>query len=176
MRQIKSKCIVYRGVRRSETCNFSCKTLILVMLLNFNAKKLFSYDAENSSEDLSQKYARIVDGLMSLPLNIPGTKYHESKKEQEKMLAMLREVLEKRRSTSQNDRINEGDFLDQMIKDLDKEKFLNEDLVAHLIYGILLANSESVATLVALAFILLSEHPSVVEELIVNILIRSKIF
>ena len=92
------------------------------------------------------------------------------------MLAMLREVLEKRRSTSQNDRINEGDFLDQMIKDLDKEKFLNEDLVVHLIYGILLANSESVATLVALAFILLSEHPSVVEELIVSILIHSKIF
>ena len=26
------KCMVYGGVRRSETCNFSCKTLILVVL------------------------------------------------------------------------------------------------------------------------------------------------
>ena len=61
-----------------------------------------------------------------------------------------------------------GDILDHIIKDMETEKFLSEDFVVQLIFGILFAAYESVSTIVALAFKLLSDHPSVMEEMIVR--------
>ena len=48
------------------------------MVLNFSAKQIImSYDAENSSGSLSNAYTGIIEGLMSFPLNIPGTAYNK---------------------------------------------------------------------------------------------------
>ena len=47
------------------------------MLLGFTLKQMFGYDSEKSAEDLSEKVVDFVHGLMSLPLNIPGTTYHK---------------------------------------------------------------------------------------------------
>ena len=47
------------------------------MLSDFIAKKLFSYEAScDSSSKISDKLIRIGHGLMSFPLNVPGTTYH----------------------------------------------------------------------------------------------------
>lgn len=50
------------------------------MVFNFTAKIFLGYDSENSSEDLSEKFNNIIDCLMSIPLNIPGTAFHECMK------------------------------------------------------------------------------------------------
>lgn len=47
------------------------------MMLDFVAKLLFSYDSEKSSEKISEKFADFLQGLMSFPLNIPGTAFHK---------------------------------------------------------------------------------------------------
>ena len=47
------------------------------MVLDFSAKQIISYDAENSPESLSEAYSRIIDGFFTFPLNIPGTAYHQ---------------------------------------------------------------------------------------------------
>jgi hypothetical protein len=47
------------------------------MALNFGAKQMFSYDPEKSSIDLTEKYVNFSKGLLSFPLNIPGTTYHK---------------------------------------------------------------------------------------------------
>jgi hypothetical protein len=47
------------------------------MVLNFSAKQMISYDAEKSTENLSEKFAEVIEGLMSFPLNIPGTGYYK---------------------------------------------------------------------------------------------------
>ena len=47
------------------------------MISNLTAKKLISHDTENSSEDLMKNYADFMKGLISFPLNIPGTSYHK---------------------------------------------------------------------------------------------------
>ena len=47
------------------------------MVLDFSAKQILSYDAENSPESLSEAYSRIMNGFFSFPLNIPGTTYHQ---------------------------------------------------------------------------------------------------
>jgi len=51
--------------------------LPLQMVCDFTAKQLFGYDAENSSDKISEKFTKVIDAFMSLPLNIPGTTYHK---------------------------------------------------------------------------------------------------
>ncbi|XP_062078421.1 beta-amyrin 16-alpha-hydroxylase CYP87D16-like isoform X2 [Humulus lupulus] len=55
--------------------------------LEFGAKQIFSYDAESSPTSITEALSRILNGLLSFPLNIPGTAYHQSlKAEQEAIL------------------------------------------------------------------------------------------
>ncbi|KAF3434850.1 hypothetical protein FNV43_RR21937 [Rhamnella rubrinervis] len=133
-----------------------------VMFLNFSAKKMFSYDADTSPVDLGGRYSRIINGLMSFPLNIPGTAYHTCLKDQEKVTNMLREVVKDRRNSPER---NQSDLLGQMVNDMDKEEFLSDDFIVHLVFGSLFASFESVSAVVALALHLLSHHPSALQEL-----------
>lgn len=45
------------------------------MIYNFSVKKLFSFGESESSKKLKQSYVAFLDGLISFPLNIPGTAY-----------------------------------------------------------------------------------------------------
>lgn len=47
------------------------------MIFNLAAKKLISHDAETTSVNLRGNFAVFVKGLISFPLDIPGTAYHE---------------------------------------------------------------------------------------------------
>lgn len=51
----------------------------LQMVFNYIAKHMFGYDdSENTSEDkISEKFTKISEFLMSIPLNVPGTTYHK---------------------------------------------------------------------------------------------------
>jgi cytochrome P450 len=62
-----------------------------------------------------------------------------------------------------------GDFLDQIIADMDKEKFLTEDFTVNLIFGILFASFESISAALTLSLKLIGDHPSVLEELTVSL-------
>lgn len=46
------------------------------MTLNFGAEHMIGYNPENSSGNLSNKYASVIEGLMSFPINFPGTAYY----------------------------------------------------------------------------------------------------
>lgn len=47
------------------------------MIFDLTAKKLISYDPEKSSENLRENFVAFIQGLISFPLNIPGTAYHK---------------------------------------------------------------------------------------------------
>ncbi|KAJ4829735.1 hypothetical protein Tsubulata_020747, partial [Turnera subulata] len=139
------------------------------MVCDFTANQLFSYDAEASSlslDKLSENFTSVLDAFMSLPLNIPGTKFHKCLKDKEKVLNFLKNVLrEKMDSPPQLRGGGGGDFLDQVVADMDKEKFLTQDLVINMVFGILFASLESISGMLTLALKLLREHPSVMEAL-----------
>lgn len=46
------------------------------MTIEFVAKLLFGYDSNKSKERLGEKFSHISQGLLSFPLNIPGTTYY----------------------------------------------------------------------------------------------------
>lgn len=77
---------------------------------------------------------------------------------------MLRDLLNERQNSPE---MRTGDFLDMMMNDMEKEKFLSEDFAVQLIFGGLFATFDSVSSVITLAFKLLSEHPAVLEELMV---------
>ena len=87
---------------------------------------------------------------------------NQSKK---KVMSMLKDVLKERRTSPESHR---GDFLDQILKDTAKEKFLTEDFILRLIFGVLFGTFESISAIMALSFTKLSEHPSVLEGMIVS--------
>lgn len=47
------------------------------MIFDLTAKKLISYDQEKSSENLRENFVAFMEGLISFPLDIPGTAYHK---------------------------------------------------------------------------------------------------
>ena len=59
------------------------------------------------------------------------------------------------------------DLLDQVINDMDKEKFLSEDFIINVVFGLLFASFESISTALSLTLNLLAEHPAVLQELTV---------
>ncbi|KAF4357665.1 hypothetical protein F8388_007201 [Cannabis sativa] len=139
------------------------KRVASAMILEFSAKLVFSYDAETSPINITETYSRIINGFMSFPLNIPGTAYHQCQKDQNKVVSMLKDKLKERKNAPE---LNHGDLLDQICKDMEKEKFLSEDFIGQLLFGGLFATFESVSTVITLAFLLLPEHHSVLEEMI----------
>ncbi|GMN50081.1 hypothetical protein TIFTF001_019252 [Ficus carica] len=147
----------------STQASVEIKHAASVMVLDFSAKQIISYDAEKSPESLSDTYTKILKGFMSFPLNIPRTAYNQCLKDQKKTTAMFRDMLKERRASPET---NRGDFLDQISRDMDKETFLSEDFIVQLMFGGLFATFESISAVLALAFKLLSEHPADWEEMI----------
>lgn len=46
------------------------------MIINFTMSHLFGYDPVKYGEIKAEEFTHFFEGLMSLPLNIPGTTYH----------------------------------------------------------------------------------------------------
>lgn len=47
------------------------------MIFDLTAKKLIGYEPTKSSENLRENFTAFIRGLISFPLNIPGTAYYE---------------------------------------------------------------------------------------------------
>uniref|UniRef100_A0A2N9G587 Cytochrome P450 n=1 Tax=Fagus sylvatica TaxID=28930 RepID=A0A2N9G587_FAGSY len=111
---------------------------------------------------MSEKFTNTLGGFMSFPLNIPGTAYHKCLKDQKEALNRLRKIVKAKIISPEKHR---GDFLDQAINDMDKEKFLSEDFLVNLLFGLLFASFESVSAALSLTLKLLADHPAVLQEL-----------
>ncbi|KAL2936879.1 Cytochrome P450 87A3, partial [Bienertia sinuspersici] len=132
------------------------------MAIEFVAKQLFGYDSNQHKEKIGEKFTHISQGLFSLPLNIRGTTYHSCLKSQGEVMDMMRAYLKERLTSPETYR---GDFLDQALKDLNTEKFLTEDFILQIMFGLLFASSESTSMTLTLVLKFLSENPQVLQEL-----------
>uniref|UniRef100_A0A2N9HRC2 Cytochrome P450 n=1 Tax=Fagus sylvatica TaxID=28930 RepID=A0A2N9HRC2_FAGSY len=75
----------------SKLSSFEMKEKTLAMIFDFTAKELFSYDAEKSSENLGESFTNFLQGLISFPINIPGTAYHKCVQEEHEAILKNRE-------------------------------------------------------------------------------------
>ncbi|KAF6156869.1 hypothetical protein GIB67_000409 [Kingdonia uniflora] len=132
------------------------------MLFDFTMGQLFGYDPTKSSENLSKRFTNFMQGLFSIPFNIPGTSFHKCMKNQKVVLDMIRSTLKERRVSPEKRR---GDFLDDIMDDMKTHSFLTEDFIVHFIFAVTMASFEANSSALVSAIKFLTENPLVVKEL-----------
>lgn len=139
------------------------KEATATMIFDLTAKKLISYDQENSSENLRDNFVAFIQGLISFPLDIPGTAYHDCLQGRKRAMRMLKNLLQERRA---NPRKHESDFFDYMLEELQKEKtILTEEIALDLMFVLLFASFETTSLALTSAVKFLSDNPLVLNKL-----------
>ncbi|PIA49579.1 hypothetical protein AQUCO_01300399v1 [Aquilegia coerulea] len=135
------------------------------MIFDLTAKKLISYeyDPAKSSENLRENFVAFIHGLISFPLDIPGTAYHKCLQGRKKAMKMLKDMLEERRLMPER---CQEDFFDFVLIELKKEgTILTEEMALDLMFVLLFASFETTSLALTLAIKLLTDHPHVLKEL-----------
>ncbi|GMN33594.1 hypothetical protein TIFTF001_044815, partial [Ficus carica] len=132
------------------------------MIFKYFAKKLISYDETKASKKLKDNYNAFLDGLISFPLNIPGTAYHACLQGRKKAIKVIRDIFEGRKVSN----ANHGDYLDHLLEELKKEKpILNETMAINFVFLLLFTAYETTSSTITLAVKFISDNPEVLAEL-----------
>ncbi|PON62658.1 Cytochrome P450, E-class, group IV [Trema orientale] len=133
------------------------------MIFEYFAKKLISLDDLKATRNLRQNFSAFLDGLISFPLNIPGTAYHACLQGRKTAIKVIKAKFNERRASNKN----YGDFLDHLLEEVEKEDtFLSEDIAIDLVFVLLFATYETTSTAITLAVKFISDHPEVLAELV----------
>ncbi|GLJ36847.1 hypothetical protein SUGI_0743910 [Cryptomeria japonica] len=132
------------------------------IIFDFTAKKLISYDPSTDG-GLRRNFEAFIQGLISFPLDIPGTAYHRCLKGRSRAMDKLKKMLAKRR---ENPHLENADFFDHLISELNKQgTLLTEDIALDLIFVLLFASFETTSLAVTLALKFVTENPKALKEL-----------
>nr|KYP67257.1 Cytochrome P450 87A3 [Cajanus cajan] len=133
------------------------------MIFDLTAKKLISYDSSKSSDNLRDNFVAFIQGLISFPLDVPGTAYHKCLQGRKRAMNMLKNMLQERRGMHKKE---QTDFFDYVIEELKKEgTILTEAIALDLMFVLLFASFETTSLAITYAIKLLSDHPLVLKQL-----------
>eukprot|EP01018_Ginkgo_biloba_P004226 Gb_09009 [translate_table: standard] len=133
------------------------------IIFNFTAKKLIGYDSQTSSDGLMTNFQAFIEGLISFPLNIPGTAYSKCLKGRARAMAKLNKMLEER---SANPHIKHDDFFDYVVSELNREgTLLSKEIALDLIFVLLFASFETTSLALTSAMKFLTDHPAALDRL-----------
>ncbi|XP_076936233.1 cytochrome P450 87A3-like [Bidens hawaiensis] len=139
------------------------KTAVADMIFDFMGKKLISYDPEKSSENLRENFEAFIQGLISFPLEIPGTAYYKCMQGRKKVMIMLKNMLEARRAKPNKFK---NDFFDYVLEELKQnDTILTEEIALDLIFALLFANFETTSQAITIAIKFLTDNPLALKEL-----------
>ncbi|XP_011072203.1 cytochrome P450 87A3 [Sesamum indicum] len=153
-----------QNIRRwSSHTSVEMKEATAQMIFDFTAKKLISYDSEKSSDNLRESFVAFIQGLISFPLNIPGTAYSKCLQGRKKAMKMLKTMLQQRR---ERPRKIGTDFFDYVLEELQREDTLLKEAIAlDLMFVLLFASFETTSLALILAIKFLVDHPLAIKEL-----------
>ena len=115
------------------------------------------------SDALNTEFCTLVLGTISLPINLPGTRYYQGLQARKKLVSMLQKIITERRSTIQA----HGDMLEALLTSGDdgtREKLSDEQII-DLIMTIIYDGYETMSTTSMMAVKYLSDHPRALQEL-----------
>ncbi|QHO10841.1 hypothetical protein HN51_068728 [Arachis hypogaea] len=139
------------------------KEATATMIFDFTAKKLISYDSKNSSENLRENFVAFIQGLISFPLDLPGTAYHKCLQGRKRAMKMLKKMLEERKAKPRKE---QSDFFDYVVEELKKEgTILTEAIALDLMFVLLFASFETTSLAITYAIKVLSHNPLVLKQL-----------
>ncbi|XP_057497287.1 cytochrome P450 87A3-like [Actinidia eriantha] len=138
------------------------KEAISEMIFEYSAKHLFGCVDKEGLKKLRENYIAFSDGLISFPLNVPGTAYHACMQGRKNTIKVIKNVFKERKSSQ----AQHSDFLDHLLEEVKKkETFLSEEIAVDLVFLLLFATYETLSTTVTLATKFIADHPLVLAEL-----------
>ncbi|KAK9164954.1 hypothetical protein Scep_000145 [Stephania cephalantha] len=153
--------------------SINVKEAVSSMVFNCTSAMLFGYDPIKSPKDLGVMFTNFLRSILNFPLNIPGTAFHQSLKNQKMVLGMIKDAMKRRRHRSSSSSASSPeeikhrrrDALDDVMEDMKREAFLTDDFSAFLMFSLIIASSETISASLSLAIKLLTEHPLALKEL-----------
>ncbi|XP_028076561.1 cytochrome P450 90D2-like [Camellia sinensis] len=126
-------------------------------------KALISIDPGEEIEFLRKLFQEFIAGLMSLPINFPGSRLHKSLQAKKKMVELVNKIIKEKRNSG----IPEvpKDVADVLIGN-GSEK-LTEDLISDNMIDLMIPGEDSVPVLITLAVKYLSDCPAALLQLTV---------
>ncbi|KAL5207845.1 hypothetical protein ABZP36_032280 [Zizania latifolia] len=139
------------------------KDSISAMIFDLTAKKLISYEPSKSSENMRKNFVAFIRGLISFPVEIPGTAYHACMEGRRNAMKVLKKAMRERMAKPARQC---EDFFDVLIEELRRDKpVLTEAIALDLMFVLLFASFETTALALTLGVRLLAENPRVLDAL-----------
>ncbi|GAB4842455.1 hypothetical protein Ancab_012428 [Ancistrocladus abbreviatus] len=124
-------------------------------------KALISLDPGEEMEFLKRQFQEFISGLMSLPINLPGSRLYRSLQAKKEMVKLVKKIIQARRSIGIPAAPN--DVLDVLLSDTSGQ--LTDDLISDNMIDMMIPGEDSVPILITLAIKYLSDSPIVLHKL-----------
>ncbi|XP_011009161.1 PREDICTED: 3-epi-6-deoxocathasterone 23-monooxygenase-like isoform X2 [Populus euphratica] len=142
---------------QDETKNIAFQVLV---------KALISLDPGEEMELLKKQFQEFIAGLMSLPLNIPGSQLYRSLQAKKKMVKLVQKIIQsKREGRAGIVSMAPKDVAEVLLNDASEQ--LTDDLIADNMIDMMIPGEDSVPVLMTLAVKYLSDCPAALQQLTV---------
>uniref|UniRef100_A0A453IKZ7 Cytochrome P450 90B1 n=1 Tax=Aegilops tauschii subsp. strangulata TaxID=200361 RepID=A0A453IKZ7_AEGTS len=141
-----------------------CVRWCVQFTFNLMAKNIMSMDpGEEETERLRLEYITFMKGVVSAPLNFPGTAYWKALKSRATILGVIERKMEERleKMNKEASSMEEDDLLGWAMK----QSNLSKEQILDLLLSLLFAGHETSSMALALAIFFLEGCPKAVEEL-----------
>ncbi|KAI4329161.1 hypothetical protein L6164_021454 [Bauhinia variegata] len=126
-------------------------------------KALISLDPGEEMELLKKHFQEFISGLVSLPINLPGTKLYRSLQAKKKMVKLVHKIIQAKTNRNiSNSKVPE-DVVDVLLNDASGQ--LTDNLIADNMIDMMIPGEDSVPILMTLTIKYLSECPAALQQL-----------
>lgn len=133
-----------------------------LMIFDYFCKKLISYDETQDVEKLREYFKDFMDGLLSFPLNIPGTAFDACLQGRKEATKVIEDIYQERKAS----KIYCDDFMDHLVAEVEKEdSFMDETNAINLVFLLLFAVYETTSQAITLLVKYIFDNPDVSAEL-----------
>ncbi|XP_004236391.2 cytochrome P450 90D2 [Solanum lycopersicum] len=125
-------------------------------------KALIGIDGGEKLDILKINFQEFIAGLMSLPINFPGTTLYRSLQAKKRMVKLIQNIIQEKREKNIMSTVND-DVADVLLNDTSKE--LTDELISDNMIDFMIPGEDSVPVLITLAIKYLSDSPLALQQL-----------
>ncbi|KAK7360004.1 hypothetical protein VNO77_01976 [Canavalia gladiata] len=149
-----------------ENCTFSAQEEAKKFTFNLMAKNIMSLDPGNlETEQLKREYVSFMKGVVSAPLNFPGTAYRKALKSRSTILKFIERKMEERAKRNQEGKESLKEDDDDLLNWVLMHSNLSTEQILDLILSLLFAGHETSSVAIALAIYFLPGCPRAIQQL-----------
>lgn len=122
---------------------------------------IFGREDISCKEELKQSYYALERGYNSMPINLPGTLFHDAVRSRRRLERMLSEIIASRRQRG----VEATDLLGSL---MDSDKSLSDEQISDNIIGVIFAARDTTASVITWVLKYLAEDPKLLDAVTVS--------